>query len=104
MAEPEVSGDQVRCPHCKTTRLRVLKKLDRIEKLYGNPLMNRMRANRGDTIYHCVFCRLQFYDPRKPGRQPAPEASSRPEPPSAPEQSEPEPAVIETTPATPAPV
>jgi hypothetical protein len=43
-----------------------LKRIDRIEKIYGNALMNRIRARRGDTIYHCVFCRLQFYDPRKP--------------------------------------
>ena len=62
----DVPDDQVRCPRCKTTRLRVLKKLDRIEKLYGNVLMNKMRARRGDTIYHCVICRLQFYDSRKP--------------------------------------
>src|SRR5436190_11351891 len=91
MAEPEVSDDQVRCPHCKTTRLKVLKKLDRIEKLYGNALMNRMRANRGDTLYHCVFCRLQFYDPRKPGREQPPQSGEKQ--PAAPEKKEPEPQV-----------
>lgn len=79
----EKSGDPVRCPHCRTTRLKVLKKLDRIEKLYGNRLMNRLRARRGDTIYHCVFCRLQFYDSRKPrtaevsSRTPAPANSAQ---------------------------
>jgi hypothetical protein len=66
MAASEVPDGAVRCPHCKTTRLKVLKRIDRIEKIYGNALMNRIRARRGDTIYHCVFCRLQFYDPRKP--------------------------------------
>jgi hypothetical protein len=64
---PATKGDKVRCPHCQTTRLKVLPKLDRIEKLYGNTLMNRIRARRGDTIYHCVYCRMQFYDSRKPG-------------------------------------
>ena len=73
MSELVVPDDQVRCPYCKTTRLKILKKLDRIEKLYGNSLMNRMRARRGDTIYHCVYCRLQFYDSRKPGRAPTAE-------------------------------
>ncbi len=67
----EVPDNHVRCPRCQTTRLKVLKKLDRIEKLYGNALMNRMRARRGDTLYHCVICRLQFYDPRKPSETPA---------------------------------
>ena len=81
----EVPDDQVQCPHCKTTRLKVLKKLDKIEKLYGNALMNRIRARRGDTIYHCVYCRLQFYDPRKPGSAPSEQASTHPE--SAPEKN-----------------
>jgi cytoskeletal protein CcmA (bactofilin family) len=103
MPEPdegiEVPDDQVRCPHCKTTRLKVLKKLDRIETLYGNALMNRMRARRGDTLYHCVFCRLQFYDPRKP-EAPAAQKSAPEEAP--PEKSEPE-AVLTAAPAVPVP-
>src|SRR5579864_3639368 len=83
MPEPEVPDDQVRCPLCQTTRLKVLKKLDRIEKLYGNALMNRMRARRGDTLYHCVYCRLQFYDPRKPSSNARERGTKRqPEPPS----------------------
>jgi hypothetical protein len=72
--------DKVRCPHCRTTRLRVLNKLDRIETLYGNGLLNRYRARRGDTIYHCIYSRLQFYDPRKPVKRAAPEAPAKKEP------------------------
>jgi cytoskeletal protein CcmA (bactofilin family) len=45
----------------------VLPKLDRIDRLYGNRLLNNIRARRGDTLYHCIFCRLQFYDPRQAG-------------------------------------
>jgi hypothetical protein len=67
---PAIKGDNVRCPHCQTLRLKVLPKIDRIEKLYGNTLMNRIRARRGDTIYHCVYCRMQFYNPRKPVGRP----------------------------------
>src|SRR5260370_33022493 len=92
MPEPEGAeppDDKVRCPYCRTTRLKVLPKLDRIESLYGNVLMNRIRARRGDTIYHCVFCRLQFYDPRKPGR-PAAKGAAKVEV-LPPEKTEPEP-------------
>src|SRR3954454_4271301 len=71
----ETADDKVRCPHCRTARLRVLTKLDRIETLYGNSLMNRIRARRGDTIYHCVYCRLQFYDARKPRVAPVTEVN-----------------------------
>jgi cytoskeletal protein CcmA (bactofilin family)/DNA-directed RNA polymerase subunit RPC12/RpoP len=59
-------GESVRCPHCGTLRLQIFKRRDRIENMYGNSLLNRLREKRGDTLYHCVFCRLQFYDPRKP--------------------------------------
>jgi cytoskeletal protein CcmA (bactofilin family) len=58
--------DKVRCPRCGTTRLHVLKRLDGIDRLHGNRLANEIRARRGDTIYHCIYCRLQFYDARKP--------------------------------------
>jgi hypothetical protein len=77
---PAINIDKVRCPHCQTTRLRVLPKLDRIEKLYGNALMNRIRVRRGDTIYHCIYCRMQFYDPRKPVGRSAAMASGKTEP------------------------
>ena len=92
MAEPgsENPPHKVHCPHCQTTRLRVLNKLDRIETLYGNALLNRIRARRGDTIYHCVYCRLQFYDPHKPNVR-AETARKSQEKQAAPEKTEPEP-------------
>ena len=76
MPETELPDNDVRCPRCQTTRLKVLKKLDRIEKLHGNALMNRIRARRGDSIYHCVVCRLQFYDSRKPAGARFPQANA----------------------------
>jgi hypothetical protein len=72
MSEPETPDEPVRCPHCRTTRLKSLSKIDPIEKMYGSALLNRMRARRGDSIYLCVFCRLQFYNPRKPVNAPEP--------------------------------
>jgi cytoskeletal protein CcmA (bactofilin family) len=37
--------------------------LDGIDRVYGNRLANLVRQKRGDAIYHCLFCRLQFYGP-----------------------------------------
>ena len=57
---------RVVCPRCGTSRLHLLPKPDAIDPFHGNRLANEIRARRGDAIYHCIFCRLQFYDPRKP--------------------------------------
>jgi hypothetical protein len=66
MLSAHSKGGPPQCPQCRTKRLRILKKPDRIEAMYGSRLLNRLRERRGDTLYHCIFCRLQFYDPRKP--------------------------------------
>ena len=58
--------DKAHCPRCGTTRLHVLKELDGIDPVYGNRIANEIRARRGDTIYHCIYCRLQFFDPHRP--------------------------------------
>jgi hypothetical protein len=63
MPPSEPYRKRVQCPHCGTVRLRILSKLDPIERLHGNRLLNRVRAWRGDTLYHCIYCRLQFYHP-----------------------------------------
>ena len=80
----------------------MLNRLDRIERIYGNSLMNRMRARRGDTIYHCIFCRLQFYDPRKPRstRRPAEAGKPPQDAPASPENKEAE--LARPAPAAPA--
>jgi len=81
--QPEAANGQIRCPHCRTTRLKALRRIDPIDRVYGNWLVNRMRARRGDTIYHCIYCRLQFYDPRKPAiAGPAKKSNSQPPQPS----------------------
>jgi hypothetical protein len=55
----------VRCPQCGTTRLRIRTKPDRIDRILGNAFLNKVRAWRGDILYHCIYCRLQFYYRRK---------------------------------------
>jgi hypothetical protein len=98
MPEPEgteTPGEKVRCPLCQTTYLKVLAKIDRIERVYGNALLNRMRARRGDTIYHCIYCRLQFYDARKPaGQAGKPVVKEQGAQPAAAEKTEPEPVKV----------
>jgi DNA-directed RNA polymerase subunit RPC12/RpoP len=54
------------CPKCRTHELSAPKRVDKIDKLLKGPrsLLQRLL---GGTLYHCWYCRLQFYDlrPRK---------------------------------------
>ena len=49
-----------RCPDCGTTRLAVRRKRDRIDR-YAGGLLAWWRRKTGAKLYHCIFCRLQFY-------------------------------------------
>jgi cytoskeletal protein CcmA (bactofilin family) len=81
--------------------------------MYGSRLLNRLRERRGDTLYHCIFCRLQFYDPRKPAPAPqaappgkavaSPEPAGNPAPEPAPTPVPPRPAIRAAVPPAPAP-
>jgi len=51
------------CPKCGTPQLERLRKRDRIDPLYHNPL-SLIQALFGASIFWCPFCRLQFYDLR----------------------------------------
>lgn len=56
-------SDECRCPKCGTFRLQRLTKADPIDPLYTHPvsMWNRLSGGR---LYHCPFCRIQFYDRR----------------------------------------
>lgn len=57
-------GDQCRCPRCGTNRLTKLKERDHIDRMeFG--LWNILARIGGGKLYHCCFCRLQFYDRRR---------------------------------------
>lgn len=60
-------GDVCRCPRCGTTRLSRLRERDYIDKMDWG-LWNLAARLCGGKLYHCWFCRLQFYD-----RRPLPE-------------------------------
>ena len=64
-----------RCPKCGTLRITKLKQRDHIDPL-NTGFLNLLERVLGGPLYHCKFCRLQFYDRRrmtaeKPPAQPA---------------------------------
>jgi hypothetical protein len=60
-----------RCPKCSGTQLRRRSKRDGIDPLLRNPFrMAQMLL--GGTLYHCEYCRIQFYDLRSRLRDPEP--------------------------------
>ena len=53
------------CPLCGNVRLTKLASVDRIDKLTANPVRRFLGLLRA-PLYHCTFCRYQFYDVRRP--------------------------------------
>ena len=60
---------EARCPLCGTYRLRALAERDHIDKMHWNPI-NRMQRFLGGHLYHCRYCRVQFYDRRPLAEEP----------------------------------
>jgi hypothetical protein len=57
-------GDTARCPKCGTYRVTKLRGLDKIDKMQRG-MLNRLEKIAGGSLFHCCFCRIQFYDRRK---------------------------------------
>jgi len=70
-------GPHARCPKCGTFRLTRLGEPDAVDTMQGG-FLNLLERLRHGNLYHCRFCRVQFYDRRPP-------ASQASEPPSEPE-------------------
>ena len=71
-------GPHARCPKCGTFRVTRLGEPDGVDRMQGGLWNLLERLSRGG-LYHCRFCRVQFYDRRPPASQlsetpPAPEA------------------------------
>lgn len=58
-------GDYPRCPRCGTYRLTRLSERDKIDKMKKGLINFAQFLLRAD-LYHCRYCRVQFYDVRKP--------------------------------------
>ncbi len=66
-----------RCPQCGTERVKISGRRDHIDDLSHRPL-SILQFLLGGQLYHCLGCRLQFYDlrPRRSLRK----TGSAPEP------------------------
>ena len=80
-------GPTSRCPVCGTYRVVRLKQPDRIDRRHGGFLNLVERVLGKGKLYHCRWCRLQYFDRRplaadlnpKPAPPPAPASVAVPE-------------------------
>jgi hydrogenase maturation factor HypF (carbamoyltransferase family) len=57
-------GKRCRCHRCGTYRVTKLKARDKIDPMETG-LLNLFEKIAGGGVYHCKFCRVQFWDRRK---------------------------------------
>jgi len=57
-------GPHCRCPICGTYRVAKLKQRDRIDKMQTGFLNLMERIASKGQLFHCRWCRLQFFDRR----------------------------------------
>jgi hypothetical protein len=58
-------GPSCRCPVCGTYRVVRLKQPDKIDRRHGGFLNLLERVVSKGRLFHCRWCRLQFYDRRE---------------------------------------
>jgi len=75
-------GESCRCPVCGTYRVVKLKHPDRIDRMHTGFLNFVERVAGQGRLFHCRWCRLQFYDrrPLAPDSALKPAESTAPEP------------------------
>jgi hypothetical protein len=59
-SDPNQSDEVSRCPDCGTSRVVGRKSRDHIDRMSRSPSSIVARL-RGGKLFHCIFCRLQFY-------------------------------------------
>jgi DNA-directed RNA polymerase subunit RPC12/RpoP len=57
-------GKAARCPKCGTYRLTRLKEPDHIDPMHTG-VWNLLEKLAGGKLFHCRFCRIQFWDRRR---------------------------------------
>jgi hypothetical protein len=57
-------GPNARCPRCGTFRIVKLKERDKIDPMYVG-FLNFLERLAGGRLFHCRYCRCQFYDRRR---------------------------------------
>lgn len=68
-------GGGPRCPQCGSFRISKLRAPDRIDPMRSGFLNLMERLGHG-KLYHCRFCRVQFYDRREPEANETPAVST----------------------------
>jgi DNA-directed RNA polymerase subunit RPC12/RpoP len=57
-------GKAARCPKCGTFRIKQLKEPDQIDPMHTG-VLNMIEKMVGGKLFHCRFCRIQFWDRRR---------------------------------------
>jgi hypothetical protein len=57
-------GPETRCPECGTYRVVRLKQPDKIDRMHSGFLNFLERLAGRGRLFHCRWCRLQFFDRR----------------------------------------
>lgn len=57
-------GKAARCPKCGTYRITRLKEPDRIDPM-NSTVLNLLEKIFGGKLFHCRYCRIQFFDRRR---------------------------------------
>jgi DNA-directed RNA polymerase subunit RPC12/RpoP len=57
-------GKAARCPRCGTFRITRLKEPDHIDPMRTG-VLNMLEKAAGGRLYHCRYCRIQFWDRRR---------------------------------------
>jgi hypothetical protein len=57
-------GKSARCPKCGTFRIKQLKEPDQIDPMHTG-VLNILEKMVGGKLFHCRFCRIQFWDRRR---------------------------------------
>jgi predicted SprT family Zn-dependent metalloprotease len=70
-------GEFCRCPLCGTFRVVRLKKRDGIDPMHGG-FLHLLERMAGGHLYHCRYCRVQFYDRRRLAPESGPEGGAPP--------------------------
>jgi DNA-directed RNA polymerase subunit RPC12/RpoP len=52
-----------KCPKCSYQDITAMRRVDKIDRMRGG-IFNLIHRVFGGQLYHCWFCRLQFYDLR----------------------------------------
>jgi len=72
-------GPYARCPQCGTYRLSKLRAPDKIDGMQTG-LINLLERLHGGRLFHCRYCRVQFYDRRPRASEGAEESAAMPPP------------------------